>query len=106
MCDAGYPKNLEAPGSEGIRLFHGGMGVVKMGYEFMPDYSASFYRYPEAYVCHGCVLEAIVLAFEKRFEAYSTGKGHITEEKMEEIFVMAQKHGIELAPFYNNTGKW
>jgi predicted amino acid dehydrogenase len=106
VCDAGYPKNIEPPGNTCIHLFHGGMGLVENGYSFIPDYSGSFYRYPEEYICHGCVLEAIVLAFEGRFEPYSTGKGNITETKMEEIFGMAQRHGIGLAPFYNHIGKW
>jgi fatty aldehyde-generating acyl-ACP reductase len=106
VCDAGYPKNLNDAAAENVHLFHGGMGVVKMGYEFIPDYTESFYRYPEPYICHGCLLEAVVLAMEERYEQYSAGKGNITTERMQEIFSLASKHGIEPAPFFNNKGKW
>ena len=55
---------------------------------------------------HGCILEAMVLAFENRFETYSSGKGNITIDKMEEIYSLSLKHGINIAPFYNAKGLW
>jgi len=106
VCDAGYPKNLEKAAGNGAMLFHGGMGQVSGGFAFDPDYSAGIYRYAAPSVIHGCILEAMVLAFEKRFENYSTGKGMITTEKMEEIYGLGQKHGIDIAPFYNAKGLW
>jgi fatty aldehyde-generating acyl-ACP reductase len=108
ICDAGYPKNLDAKfdTSSSIKLFHGGMGQVLHGFSFNPDYSDSIYRYAAPYIMHGCLLEAIVLAFENRFESYSTGKGLITPEKIEEIYHSGLKHGIELAPFFNSRGLW
>lgn len=108
ICDAGYPKNLETKieHMDGVHLYHGGMGIISGGYYFDPDYSNNFYRYPAPYIAHGCVLEAIVLAFEKMFESYSAGKGLITVAKMEEIYRLSLKHGIVLAPFYNSKGLW
>lgn len=108
VCDAGYPKNLVTGISDNsnIHLFHGGMGYVHPGFTFCPDYSESFYQYPKPFISHGCVLEAIVLAFEKRFEPYSSGKGNITSERMEEIYQLGLKNGITLAPFYNANGLW
>ncbi len=108
VCDAGYPKNLEAKfeNSTGIKLFHGGMGQVNYGYHFCPDYSKSFYRYPAPNISHGCILEAIVLAFENKLEPYSAGKGNITIDKMDEIYGLSVKHGIDIAPFYNANGLW
>jgi fatty aldehyde-generating acyl-ACP reductase len=105
ICDAGYPKNLdkEVEGDDNL-VFHGGMGQVSCGYEFKPDYTDSFYQYPAPYVIHGCILEAMVLAFEAKFENYSSGKGNITVEKIEEIYELGAKHGILRAPFYNNSG--
>ena len=108
ICDAGYPKNIEATitDEDELNLFHGGMGQVSGGFGFCPDYSASMYAYAAPDIIHGCLLEAMVLSFEKRHENYSAGKGNITIEKMEEIFGLSQKHGILPAPFYNRKGLW
>ena len=108
ICDAGYPKNLEniIVNNKKVFLFHGGMGQVSCGYDFMPDYSKSMYRFEAPYIIHGCILEAMVLAFENRFENYSAGKGNISTDKMEEIYSLSIKHGIGLAPFYNAKGLW
>ncbi len=108
ICDAGYPKNLEnkIEHTEGVHLFHGGMGQISYGYDLEPDYSATFYRYAAPNIVHGCILEAIVLAFENKFESYSAGKGNITSDRMEEIYNLSLKHGIGLAPFYNALGLW
>jgi fatty aldehyde-generating acyl-ACP reductase len=108
ICDAGYPKNLEIKIEylDGVHLYHGGMGMISKGYFLEPDYTNSFYRYPAQHIVHGCVLEAIVLAFENKFESFSAGKGMITVDKMEEIYRLSLKHGIVLAPFYNAKGLW
>ena len=108
ICDAGYPKNLETKIElfEHVHLFHGGMGQISYGYDFDPNYSDSFYRYAAPYIGHGCILEAIVLAFENRFESYSSGKGNISTDSMEEIYRLSLKHGINLSPFYNAKGLW
>lgn len=106
ICDAGYPKNLEQKIEKGIgvSLFHGGMGQINYGYDFEPDYSNIFYKYPFPFIGHGCILEAIILAFENKFESYSFGKGNITDEKIDEIYSLGLKHGIDIAPFYNAHG--
>lgn len=108
ICDAGYPKNLEQKidEKEGVSLFHGGMGHIGYGYDFDPDYTKHFYRYPLPHIGHGCILEAVVLAFENRFENYSVGKGNISNQKIDDIYAMSLKHGLELAPFYNSKGLW
>jgi fatty aldehyde-generating acyl-ACP reductase len=108
VCDAGYPKNLETKlkSKEEIYLFHGGMGQVNGGYHFYPDYSASLYRLAAPHIIHGCILEAMVLAFENRFEDFSSGKGNITTKKIEEIYGLSVKHGIDISPFYNSNGLW
>lgn len=108
ICDAGYPKNVEATGTDDIslNLFHGGMGQVGGGFGFCPDYSDTIYAYAAPGIIHGCLLEAMVLAFESRFENYSAGKGNITPDKVEEIFALSQKHGISPAPFFNAKGLW
>ena len=106
ICDAGYPKNLEEKIEKriNVNLFHGGMGAIGGGYDFNPDYKPYFYNYPSPNIAHGCVLEAVVLAFERKYENYSFGKGNIKQDKIEEIYNLSLKHGIELAPFYNTQG--
>jgi len=108
ICDAGYPKNLDVrmEDASDMKLYHGGMGQVKEGYHFNPDYSNSIYRYSSPNVIHGCLLEAMVMAFENRYENYSADKGKITTEKVEEIYSLSLKHGISIAPFYNAKGLW
>ena len=106
ICDAGYPKNMDAA-FDNIPLnksFHGGMGQVTGGYSFMPDYSQQVYSFPVPHVSYGCTLEAVVLALESKYEAYSFGKGNITVDSMEEMYSLCQKHGIILSPFYNSNG--
>lgn len=108
ICDAGYPKNLgpQINDNPDVHLFHGGMGQVSMGYYFDPDYSNSIYQYPAPGIAHGCILEAMVLAFENKIENYSAGKGNITVDKIEEIYAYGLKHGITLAPLHNANGLW
>lgn len=108
ICDAGYPKNLDKRIHDNpeVQLFHGGMGQVSMGFCFNPDYSNSIYCYPVPGIAHGCILEAMVLAFENKIESYSTGRGNITTDKIEEIYACGLKHGITLAPFHNAYGLW
>lgn len=106
ICDAGYPKNLEekVEHQPGVFLFHGGMGQLKHGYFFDPDYTSQFYRYPAPDLGHGCIIEIILMAFEGIRENYSIGKGNITPEKIDLMYELSLKHGIELAPFYNSKG--
>ncbi len=107
IVDAGYPKNLLTNNlNVDAHLFYGGMGIVKGGYTSTPDYHRHFYQFPYAHMAHGCVLEAMVLAFEGRCEEYSNGRGKITGHKMDEILAIAAKHGIECSPFYNDKGPW
>ena len=108
ICDAGYPKNMRASetASATDRLFYGGMGQLLGGLEFEPDTFGAFYKYPAPFVAHGCMLEAILLAMEGRFEAYTTGTNRITVEKVDEIWRLAREHGLDVSPFFNHKGLW
>ena len=107
LVDAGYPKNLRSEClPRTAHLFYGGMGFVRGGYSSTPDYHRHFYCFPYPNIAHGCILEAIVLAFERRHEAFSANRGKITNAKMKEILSLSEKHGIVLAPFYNDKGLW
>ena len=48
----------------------------------------------------------VLLALEGRYEPYSGGRGNITAAMMEEIWLLAQKHGFALAPLFNDSGLW
>jgi fatty aldehyde-generating acyl-ACP reductase len=106
ICDAGYPKNIKIIESlsRGITIFYGGMGRVLGGYSFEPDLMESFYDYPVPFIGHGCMLEGMLLSLENRYESYSRGRGNITTERIDEIWMIAQKHGFVLSPFFNHEG--
>jgi fatty aldehyde-generating acyl-ACP reductase len=105
VCDAGYPKNL-APlwKGNGSKVFFGGLGQVTSGMTFVPAVGGVLNRHPFPDVAHGCLLEGMALALEKRFEPFSEGRGFITPERVDEIEKMADRHGIRLAPLYNGDG--
>lgn len=104
ICDAGYPKNIDHHFKwKKWDIFYGGLGLVAKGFETVPSFYKKFYRFAVTDVVHGCLLEAVVLAMEKRFAAYSKGKGNITVSAMEEIYSMANFHGIVTAPRFNNV---
>ncbi len=105
VCDAGYPKNL-SPSAEmpGARIFFGGLGQITGGMRFTPDFHGILNRHPFPDVVHGCLLEGMALALERRFEPFSQGRGFITPERVAEIEAIAARHGIHLAPLYNAEG--
>ena len=79
VCDAGYPKNLSPDfvPREGA-IFYGGLGQASGGIQLDPDLLGVIYPYSLSNVAHGCLLEGIALAMEKRFEPFSQGRGLIT----------------------------
>ena len=104
VCDAGYPKNLQAIHIKNHkRLFYGGMGMVSGGYEFEHNLERHFYKFPLPLVSHGCLLEAIVLAMENVNSSFSKGRGNITVRSMENMLGMAMKHGITTSPLFNKV---
>ncbi|MDT7812628.1 MAG: fatty aldehyde-rating acyl-ACP reductase [Acidobacteriaceae bacterium] len=105
VCDAGYPKNLSPIGQmSGARVFFGGLGQITGGLRFAPDFHGILNRHPFPDVVHGCLLEGMALALERRFEPFSQGRGFITQDRVAEIETVAARHGICLAPLYNADG--
>ncbi len=105
LCDAGYPKNLAPTAAfPHARVFFGGLGQICGGLSFQPDLDGVLNRHPFPDVVHGCLLEGMALALERRFEPFSQGRGFITPERVAEIEAIAGRHGILLAPFYNGDG--
>jgi predicted amino acid dehydrogenase len=106
ICDAGYPKNLHPTADmPGARVFFGGLGQIASGLTFVPDFSGVLNRHPCPDMAHGCLLEGMALALERRFEPFSQGRGLITPARVEEILKMSARHGIRLAPLYNAEGR-
>jgi fatty aldehyde-generating acyl-ACP reductase len=105
VCDAGYPKNL-SPNAQmpDAKIFFGGLGQITGGLNFAPDFHGILNRHPFPDVVHGCLLEGMALALERRFEPFSQGRGFITPERVAEIEAIATRHGIYLAPLYNAAG--
>jgi fatty aldehyde-generating acyl-ACP reductase len=106
VCDAGYPKNLQSSYEQPfIKVYAGGMGKVASGFHFSPAvYQDMIYDFGLPGISHGCILESIVLALEGMAVPYSTGKGNIQKQQMEQILEMAARHGIVTAPFFNASG--
>ena len=106
VCDAGYPKNL-SPSAElaGAKVFFGGLGQITGGMRFTPDFNGILNRHPFPNVVHGCLLEGMALALERRFEPFSQGRGFITPLRVQEMEKIAARHGIFLAPLYNGQGQ-
>jgi fatty aldehyde-generating acyl-ACP reductase len=105
VCDAGYPKNL-SPSAQmpDATVFFGGLGQIMGGLSFAPDFHGILNRHPFPDVVHGCLLEGMALALERRFEPFSQGRGFITPERVAEMEAIAARHGIHLAPLYNADG--
>ncbi len=96
ICDAGFPKNVTPPPGEGPVVFYGGM--VKL--PFVPRMEPDFMQaelYPGLEVTHGCLGEGVLLALAGRYEPYSTGRGNITPERIDELGALAQSHGLSVA---------
>jgi predicted amino acid dehydrogenase len=105
VCDAGYPKNLSpSAATADTTVFFGGLGQITGGLRFAPDLSGILNRHPFADVAQGCLLEGIALTLEGRLEPFSRGRGLITRARVEEMEMIAERHGIHLAPLYNSAG--
>ena len=77
VCDAGYPN------------FHGILN-----------------RHPFPDVVHGCLLEGMALALERRFEPFSQGRGFITRERVEQMETIAGRHGFISHRFTAPKDRW
>ncbi len=98
VCDVGYPKNIayRLGDRPDLFIFAGGLCLLPSKFELglKADYGLKHNQ-----ILYGCFSEAIVLAISGRYESFSWGRGLITEEKMNEIYEMGEKHGFGLAPF-------
>jgi predicted amino acid dehydrogenase len=92
-----------ATGNSTRRVFWGGMGQLAGGITKNDGFQYSF---PVAHAAHGCMIEGAVLAMTGRFEAFSTGRGRITPDRVQEMWYMATACGMSLAPLFDRAGVW
>jgi len=100
VCDVAIPANIAkevVSARDDIFVFEGGLAKLPYQSEIK---NRTFNDLMPSGSIYGCLAEGVILAFEGRFENYSIGRGNITEEKMNEIWKIGKKHGLQLAEFF------
>jgi predicted amino acid dehydrogenase len=100
VCDVAIPANVAREVAllrNDILVFEGGLAKLLYPEDIMDEAVISLLPKNSVY---GCIAETIVLALEERFEAYSIGRGNITERKLLEMKTMAENNGITVSDFY------
>ena len=97
VCDIGYPKNISYAETDRQDIFVFSGGICSLPSEFDFGFDVGL---PSTKTLYGCYAEAIILDLEEQYVNYSEGRGNITEEKVNEITAMGEKHGFGLAPFF------
>ncbi len=95
VCDVARPRDVSAmvaAARNDILVIDGGMVDVPGSVDFHFNFG-----FPPG-KSYACMAETIALALEGRFEDYTLGK-EITRERVEEITVIAEKHGFRLSGF-------
>jgi predicted amino acid dehydrogenase len=95
VCDVARPRDVSAMVAavrDDILVIDGGMVDVPGSVDFHFNFG-----FPPG-KAYACMAETIALALEGRFEDYTLGK-HLTRERVEEIGLIAKKHGFGLSGF-------
>ena len=95
VCDVARPRDVSAmvaAARDDILVIDGGMVDIPGSVDFHFDFG-----FPEA-KAYACMAETMALALEGRFEDYTLGKD-ITREHVDEIAMIAKKHGFRLSGF-------
>jgi fatty aldehyde-generating acyl-ACP reductase len=95
ICDVARPRDVServAAARDDVLVLDGGMVDVPGQVNFNFDFG-----FPPG-KAYACMAETMALALEGRFENYSLGKT-ITQERVEEITAIADKHGFRLSGF-------
>ena len=95
VCDVARPRDVSvrvAKERQDVLVIEGGVvrvpGNVNFNFDFgFPDHTA-----------YACMSETMILALENRPEPYTLGK-EVTVEQVDEMTILAKKHGFELAGF-------
>lgn len=99
VCDVSIPANIVKEVTRlrnDIFVFEGGIGRIAYPEDVKHEKIQTVLPYGGIF---GCVAETMALSFEGRFELYSIGRGNITEETINEMKKMGDKHGITLSDF-------
>ncbi|OGW94590.1 MAG: hypothetical protein A3G36_06550 [Omnitrophica bacterium RIFCSPLOWO2_12_FULL_45_13] len=100
VCDVAIPPNIAkevALSRNDILVFEGGLAKLPYPNDIINETVLNILPKNSVY---GCIAETMTLALEGRLEAYSIGRGNITEEKLTEIKLIASRHGIVVADFF------
>jgi predicted amino acid dehydrogenase len=95
ICDVARPRDVSrqvAAQRQDVLVIDGGMVEIPGPANFNFDFG-----FPPGNA-YACMAETIALALEGRFEAYTLGK-QITRSQVEEIAVIAKRHGFRLGGF-------
>jgi predicted amino acid dehydrogenase len=95
ICDVARPRDVSAMVAatrDDILVIDGGMVDVPGPVDFHFNFG-----FPPG-KAYACMAETIALALEGRFEDYTLGK-HLTRERVEEIDLIAKRHGFRLSGF-------
>ena len=97
VLDAGHPPNAR-PGPGGLK--YAMAGRVQHRHKPAGEIPEFIEQGGAAGEFHACLVEGEVLAFEERWEAFSSRRGSIRPEQANEIQGLARRHGIEPAPLH------
>ena len=95
VCDVARPRDVSVKVAEerdDVLVIEGGVVKVPGEVDFHFDFG-----FPKG-TAYACMSETMILALEKRYESYTTGRD-ISVEKVNEISELATKHGFEMAGF-------
>ncbi|MBO4548234.1 MAG: shikimate dehydrogenase, partial [Abditibacteriota bacterium] len=95
VCDVARPRDVSVKVAEerdDVLVIEGGVVKVPGDVDFHFDFG-----FPKG-TAYACMSETMILALEKRYESYTTGRD-ISVEKVNEISELARKHGFEMAGF-------
>jgi fatty aldehyde-generating acyl-ACP reductase len=95
VCDVARPRDVSAmvaAARDDILVIDGGMVDVPGSVDFHFNFG-----FPPS-KAYACMAETIALTLEGRFQDYTLGK-HLTRDRVDEIGVIAKKHGFRLSGF-------
>lgn len=104
ICDVAYPAGVIRDiwrFRNDVLAFEGGMATWTCHSETPFDnHRKKLEKFNPPGTIHGCLAETVLLALDGRCTNYSIGRGKITEDKIQEMLQIAEKHGFALAPFH------
>ena len=105
ICDVAIPHNVATDilqHRNDVFVFEG--GLAKLPNRIIERTPELVHLSSDGTTVFGCLAEVMILALEGRLENYSLGRGNITPDCVQEIELMANRHGFQLADFcYDGT---